>query len=150
MFKTNRKNELLPGAWGYAQGLQFWARIEQDVIWPWFYLQIGENEGDDTFRSMLMIPTEALLAEFIANQQENCWLEDIQVVTPDYLNHKGRWLMEPLIELNSLRDGDGVIQGYEYVTAEGERYSTSAYDSQTLCKRSIFSSRADLSKARQP
>ena len=125
MFKTNRKAELLPGLSQGPNGVQFWSYIEQEVIWPWFYLQVVEDDGKEVFRSMLMVPTIPLLEQAMAAQTEQTWFEQAQLVTPDHMNKNGRWMMEPLLEVSSIRDNQGNELGYQY-RVEGDRmYSTS-------------------------
>jgi len=125
VFKTNRNAELLPGFSKSPNGVQFWSYVEQEVSWPWFYLQIVEDDGEEAFRSMLMVPTTPLLEQVLAAQTNYVWLEQALLVTPDYMNQKGRWLMEPLLEVSSIRDERGNDLGYQY-RVEGDRtYSTS-------------------------
>lgn len=74
---------------------------------------------------MLMVPTTPLLEQVLAAQTNYVWLEQALLVTPDYMNQKGRWLMEPLLEVSSIRDERGNDLGYQY-RVEGDRtYSTS-------------------------
>ncbi|EPH5796715.1 hypothetical protein ACS2R3_004244 [Pseudomonas aeruginosa] len=75
MFKTSRNAELLPGLSTAPDGVQFWSYVELEVTWLWFYLQIVEDDGNEAFRSMLMVPSVPLLEQVIAAQTEHAWLE---------------------------------------------------------------------------
>jgi hypothetical protein len=126
MFKTNRKAELLPGLSRGPNGVQFWSYIEQEIAWPWFYLQIVEDNGDEAFRSMLMVPSIPLLELFIAAQTETAWFEQAQLVTPQHINNRGRWMMEPLLEVSSILDTRGNELGHLFQVEGGHTYSSSA------------------------
>lgn len=72
MFKTNRNAELLPGLSSGPDGVQFWSFVEQEVAWPWFYLQMVEDDGRDAFQSMLMVPTLPLLEQIVGAKKRSC------------------------------------------------------------------------------
>lgn len=126
MFKTNRNAELLPGLSNGPNGVQFWSFVEQEVAWPWFYLQVVEDDGKEVFRSMLMVPSTPLFEQIMAAKTDHAWLEQAQLVTPDHMNKMGRWMMEPLLEVSSIRDAQGQELGYLYRVEGGRTYSTSA------------------------
>jgi hypothetical protein len=133
VFKTSRNAELLPGLSTAPDGVQFWSYVELEMTWPWFYLQIVEDDGNEAFRSMLMVPSVPLLEQVIAAQTEHAWLEQAYLVSPGHMNEVGRWLMAPLLEVLSIRDAQGSELGHQY-RVEGDRtYSTSA--SQSLGSR---------------
>lgn len=125
MFKTDRNAELLPELSKGSSGVQFWSFVEQEVNWPWFYLQIVEDEGREAFRSMLMVPTPSLLEQILAAQTRHVWLEQAQLVTPHHVNKRGRWMMEPLQEVYSVQGPQGNDLGYRYMVEGGQMYSTS-------------------------
>jgi hypothetical protein len=126
VFKTNRNAELLPGLSTGPDGVQFWSFVELEMIWPWFYLQIVQDDGEEAFRNMLMVPSVPLLEQVIAAQSDHVWLERALLVTPEHMNKVDRWMMEPLLEVSSIRDARGNELGHQY-RVEGDRtYSTSA------------------------
>ncbi len=126
MFKTNRNAELLPGLSNDPNGVQFWSFVEQEVAWPWFYLQIVEDDGQEAFRSMLMVPSTPLFEQIMAAKTDHAWLEQAQLVTPAHMNKTGRWIMEPLLEVSAIRNEQGQMLGYLYHVEGGRTYSTSA------------------------
>jgi len=126
VFKTSRNAELLPGLSTAPDGVQFWSYVELEMTWPWFYLQIVEDDGKEAFQSMLMVPSVPLLEQIIAAQTDHAWLEHAYLVNPGHMNNAGRWMMEPLLEISSIRDAQGNVLGHQY-RVEGDRtYSTSA------------------------
>ncbi len=126
MFKTNRNAELLPGLSNCSDGVQFWSFVEQEVAWPWFYLQMVEDDGKEAFRSMLMVPSPPLLEQIMGAKCDHAWIEQAQLVTPAHINKTGRWIMESLLEVSAIRNEQGQELGYEYVVEGGRRYSISA------------------------
>lgn len=146
MFKTNRNAELLPGLSNGPNGVQFWSFVEQEVAWPWFYLQVVEDDGKEAFRSMIMVPSTPLLEQIMAAKTDHAWLEQAQLVTPHHMNRMGRWMMEPLLEVSSIRNAQGQELGYLYRVEGGRTYSTSAelhLDGQ-LSTHTIFSAALHL------
>jgi hypothetical protein len=126
VFKTNRNAELLPGLSNGPDGVQFWSFVEQEVAWPWFYLQMVEDDGKEAFRSMLMVPTLPLLEQIVEAKSDHAWIEQAQLVTPAHINKTGRWMMEPLLEVSVIRNEQGQELGYEYVVEGNRTYSISA------------------------
>lgn len=126
MFKTNRNAELLPGLSNGPDGVQFWSFVEQEVAWPWFYLQMVEDDGKEAFQSMLMVPTLPLLEQIVGAKSDHAWIEQAQLVTPAHINKTGRWMMEPLLEVSAMRNEQGQELGYECVVEGGRTYSISA------------------------
>lgn len=54
MFTTYRSAEIhLDTAKGTTA--QLWSYVEQEISWPWFYLQIARRHGRQAYRSMLML-----------------------------------------------------------------------------------------------
>ncbi|MDH1684904.1 hypothetical protein N5E30_25550, partial [Pseudomonas chengduensis] len=126
VFKTSRNAELLPGLSTAPDGVQFWSYVELEVTSPWFYLQIVEDDGKEAFRSMLMVPSVPLLEQIIAAQTDHAWLEQAYLVNPGHMNKADRWMMEPLLEVSSIRDAQGNELGHQYRVESGRTYSTSA------------------------
>ncbi|GGM29798.1 hypothetical protein ACFQDN_20835 [Pseudomonas asuensis] len=124
MFKTNRNAELLPGLSNDPAGVQFWSFVEQEIAWPWFYLQLVEVDGQEIFRSMLMVPTIPLLEQIVAVKTDNAWIEQALLVSPSSLNKTGRWMMEPLVEVCSIRNEQDRELGYVYRVEGPKTYST--------------------------
>jgi len=126
VFKTNRNAELLPGLSNGPDGVQFWSFVEQEVAWPWFYLQMVEDDGKETFQSMLMVPTLPLLEQIVGAKSDHAWIEQAQLVTPAHINKMGRWMMEPLQEVSAILNEQGQELGYDCVVEGGRTYSISA------------------------
>ncbi len=97
-----------------------WAYVEQEWLWPWFYVQIGCTEAGESFTRLLMITTVSDLEQMVAEQGQHFWLEQVQLVTPGQVNKQGRWLMEPLIEVSVAQDDRDNSLGHVF-KVEGDR-----------------------------
>jgi hypothetical protein len=73
-----------------------------------------------------MVPSVPLLEQIIAAQTDHAWLEQAYLVNPGHMNKAGRWMMEPLLEISSIRDAQGNVLGYQYRVEGDRKYSTSA------------------------
>lgn len=123
MFTTYRNAEIHLGSADEGSTSQLWTYVEQEIIWPWFYLQIVRRHGNQTFRSMLMLHHAHDLRKIIADQSNLAWIEQAQLVTPAHINGHPRWLMEPLKEVCVVRDGPNGEPGYLYKVANDVSYS---------------------------
>ncbi|MCJ0976000.1 hypothetical protein KXR63_15285 [Stutzerimonas chloritidismutans] len=122
MFTTYRSAEIhLDTAEGTTT--QLWSYVEQEISWPWFYLQIVRRHGRQAYRSMLMVNHAHDLKKIIDDQSNLAWAEEVQLVTPAHVNGHSRWLMEPLKEVCVVRDGPSGDPGYLYKVANGVSYS---------------------------
>lgn len=86
----------------------------------WFYVQIGCSGAEEPCQRSFLITTLPDLEQLISAQGKRYWLEQVQLVTPDHLNHLGRWMMEPLIEVSVARDGRDGSLGHIF-RVEGDR-----------------------------
>jgi len=122
MFTTYRSAEIhLDTAKGTTA--QLWSYVEQEISWPWFYLQIARRHGRQAYRSMLMLNHAHDLKKIIDDQSNLAWVEEVQLVTPAHVNGHSTWLMEPLKEICIVRDGPAGDPGYLYKVADGVSYS---------------------------
>ncbi len=124
MFMTYRHAELpLSNLFGDTR-VQHWQFVEQDVHWPWFYIEFVRKKGDDSMSSMLMIPTVPALQRLLEEQDDRLWLAHASLVTPAHLNGSQRWMMEPLVEVSVAIDEKYDQEGYVYQVEGGRSYST--------------------------
>ncbi|HGM8359615.1 hypothetical protein N0752_23340 [Pseudomonas aeruginosa] len=146
MFVTNPSFELLRGILRGSLGDQQWVTVEQDIMWPWFYLQVVSDDVDDTVRNMRLVSSVQEFEDFLQSLSKSLWIEQVQVVTPHALNGAGRWLMEPLLEVSTLVDEKGVEVGHRFEVEGGRFYSTVSAARAEHCSKStlIFSAAAHL------
>jgi hypothetical protein len=101
---------------------QLWAAVEQDLQWPWFYVQIARRDKREVTASTLLLQYAHDLAWIIDNQSKHAWVEQVQIVTPAHLNGHSKWLMEPLLEVCVVQDKAGVA-GLLFKVENDVRYS---------------------------
>ncbi|MDP5764872.1 hypothetical protein [Pseudomonas aeruginosa] len=143
MFTTYRSDDvhLQPG----ASRAYLWPYVEQEFIWPWFYLQIVRCEGSEAFRGIMMINHAEDLKAIIDEQSPLAWLEQVQVVTPPHINGQSRWLMEPLEAIHIIDDQSG-SEDVLYVLSNGSSYSIHLKQppQDYVVVQTLFSAKRDL------
>lgn len=120
MFTTYHSASIPPALISGGDRALHWSYVEQEWNWPWFYVQIGFTEAGESYRRLLLITAVTDLAQLVADQGERYWMEQVQLVTPDHVNKRGLWLMEPLIEVSVARDDRCGSLGHVF-TVEGNR-----------------------------
>lgn len=141
MFITYKHAELPLGELLEDPRVQHWQFVEQDIHWPWFYMEFVRDLGDDCMSSMLMIPAVPALQQLLDEQNERSWLAQAFLVTPGHVNGSGSWMMEPLVEVNVALDEEDGQLGYVYKVEGGHCYSThpNAQRNNLRTSRTIFS-----------
>lgn len=125
MFTTYRSTEVQFSHLGdprYAD-TQIWRYVEQELMYPWFYLQVVRVGSSETGTSMLMVQHAKDLGEIVKCETPSWWLEQVQLVSPPHMNGKGQWLMEPLhkITIHESPSLGGLCECFE--VADGSRYT---------------------------
>lgn len=126
MFTTHRDAEIgleLPGEAPPGTGQQVWSYIEQELMLPWIYLQIVRQIGREENASMLMLYHAQELRQLIDHQSARLWVEQVQFVTPPYMNGQSRWVMEPLKRVSLVEDPVDKARFPVFEVASGTIYS---------------------------
>lgn len=123
MFTVDRSASISRFLRSKRGGTPHWPYIEQEWCWPWFYLETCAWDGADLFRRTLLVSQIEDLVELLAEQGDQFWLEQVLLVSPDHLNHQGRWAMELLSELCLSRDDQTGELGYVFKVEGGRSYS---------------------------
>lgn len=149
MFLTNRKSEFFGGLLRGSNGDQLWSLVEQELILPWFYLQIVRAHGKASYRSMMLIPTVQELQDFVAKIGKRLWIEEALVVTPAAVNSTGHWLMEPLLKVSEVVDRNGEMAGHSIRVEGGQSYLTATSERPEFCSQSstVFDAEVHLQRA---
>ncbi|HIE3847294.1 TPA: hypothetical protein ACXNGQ_004540 [Pseudomonas aeruginosa] len=150
MFTTYPRAEIafdLPDEPASPAGQRVWSFVEQELIMPWFYMQVVHRSGRENFASMLMMYHAHELKQFIDAQSERVWVEEVQLVTPPHVNKQSTWLMEPLTMAGiatAPQDGSNVLV---YQVASGTIYSLRDDLEKNLAPYSVlFSAERDLQR----
>lgn len=97
----------------------YWRMVERDAATPWFYLTI-HLKNDGYVRERTFMPDDhALLEHILSQQNEHVKVIDLQAMTPGMINKQGRWLMEPLNQLELAETANGeTVQIYTTITGQ--------------------------------
>lgn len=124
VFVTHRNSEQrLCG--GLGNDHQSWHFVEQSVNSPWFYVSWVSRLGAGTLVDTLMVGDISTFENFLAQRSSESWIDDVQLVSPGWLNGTGKWLMEPLTSLT-----ENCVLGlksYVYVVRQSATYSSQAH-----------------------
>ncbi|MBK4993094.1 hypothetical protein IAE39_001268 [Pseudomonas sp. S37] len=102
MFTTYRHTEMvIEGLEGHGHS-QLWRCVEQELIHPWFYLQVSRKSGSQISTSMMMVHHAQELRDLIDCQSSHTWLDEVMLVTPPHTNGQAQWMMEKLEKLSVL------------------------------------------------
>ncbi|WP_330565726.1 hypothetical protein [Pseudomonas yamanorum] len=126
MFTTYPRAEIAydpPNGSSSSSGQRIWSFVEQELLLPWFYLQVVHRSGKECYASMLMMYHVHELKHFIDAQSNYVWTEQVQLVTPPYMNGKLIWLMEPLVQASVVEDPRDGAHFVVYKVASGSMYS---------------------------
>ncbi|MDB1111350.1 hypothetical protein [Pseudomonas extremaustralis] len=126
MFTTYPHAEIAfdpPEAPDSQAGQRVWSFVEQELLLPWFYLQVVRRSGREKYASMLMMYHAHELKQFIDAQSNRVWVEQVQLVTPPHMNGQPTWLMEPLTMAGIVMDPWDGSHFFVYQVARGVIYS---------------------------
>lgn len=148
MFTTYPKAEIAfgpdeePGA---HAGQRVWSFVEQELLLPWFYLQVVRRSGREDYASMIMIYHAHELKQFIDAQSDRSWVEQVQLVTPPHVNRTSTWMMEPLAIVGIVADPRDGSHFPTFKVANGTTYSLRGdVDTDLAPYRIMFSAERDL------
>lgn len=113
MFRTTREAEI-PRPVFLSEDLHLWSYVEHGLHLPWFYVRLAHQEDGLQMSRMLMLSNVETLQSILTQKTSSEWVDDVQLVTPSYVNNSNRWLMEPLLELTEVRSGHGLAKSYIY------------------------------------
>lgn len=113
MFRTTRGAEI-PRPVLLSEDVHLWSYVEHGLHLPWFYVRLAHQEDGLQMSRMLMLSNVETLQSILTQSTSSGWVDDVQLVTPSYVNKSNRWLMEPLLELMEIRSGSGQAKSYIY------------------------------------
>lgn len=90
MFTTYRHAEMTLDSATESSPTQLWKSVEQELMLPWFYLQVARHSKREPYTSMLMIYHAHEVLEILESQSNLAWVEQIQFVTPPHMNGQSR------------------------------------------------------------
>lgn len=128
-------------------GQRVWSFVEQELLLPWFYVQVARKSGLEVYASMLMMYHAHELKQFIDAYSNRVRVEQVHLVTPPHVNGQSIWLMEPLTMVGIAqhsRDGSHFLV---YQVESGAVYSLSdEAEAHQKPSQILFSSERDIRK----
>lgn len=107
MFRSHQADMAgLPGMFG--DGLMHWHGVSRALATHWYHVSVQRlHEGQ--FRNYEeMFNDEARLVELLVAQDESLVVQEVQAVTPSWMNKDGGWKMEKLTSLSMGHNQAGV------------------------------------------
>lgn len=124
MFRTHSSTSL--GSRTNENDCFYWSCVEHTLALPWFYITLKSHESRAT--TMLQVMDPGVFSELLAQHEELLWIEDVQLVSPPYMNGSSAWKMEALLRFSYCHSPDlGSFELYElecgktYTTLEPEQ-----------------------------
>ena len=87
------------------------------------YVQIVRRTGREANATMLMLYHAHELKQLIDKQSDRVWVEQVQFVTPPYMNGQSKWVMEPLKQVSLVEDPIDQSRFPVFEVASGAIYS---------------------------
>lgn len=151
MFETNDDAELYipPGISG--PGVRAWQYVKLRLHVPWLVIVYEfEIEKKARMRETVFLPDADDLVQF--SRIPDIKIVEVSVMAPAHMNEKGRWMLEPLIEVWRGKEPEQPHQPvHVFVTGLGNRYMpfSRAEETELLDKELIFSMPGAVSSVRE-
>ncbi|WP_288440913.1 hypothetical protein [uncultured Pseudomonas sp.] len=107
MFRSHQADMAgIPGMFG--DGLMHWHGVSRALATHWYHVSVQRfHEGQ--FRNYEeMLNDEMRLVELLVAQDESLVVQEVQAVTPSWMNKEGGWKMEKLTSLSMGHNQAGV------------------------------------------
>lgn len=138
MFVTHLSAELaLPEIFGRT-GIRHWRFIERNVHCAWFHLEVTELGFESS--TMYLLDSVQDLEQAVHELRDRFKIKEAQLISTRGMNNKGRWAMEPLLEVSELTDDRDGSVSYKYTVEGGQSYLDSVVQTPPifLKTRTIF------------
>lgn len=116
MFETYEQARLKNPLFVLEEGTHRWAYVSQTSNHEWFFVTYQTVDQDVSSQQQFMVPAAHYLLGLASRDTPEEFIEEIQLVSPPWLNEKGRWLMEPIRAIQS------VDQRFCYELMDGQVY----------------------------
>ena len=124
----------------YGPGHYHWRLVEREIATPWLHATVLVTEDEVEYASTVM-PSDLQTFLALANANDGARLSELQLMSPSWMNESGRWLLEPIRQIDIASTGDGGVI-HIYITEQGKRYfdpSRTASEAQELInQRTVY------------
>ena len=102
MFETHAQARLQNSFFVLEEGAQRWAYISQTSNHEWFFVTYETVDHGVSSQQQVMISTVQVLLDLTSRDRPEQFVREVQLVSPPWLNQKGKWLMEPIREIQEV------------------------------------------------
>lgn len=120
MFKTHESMGV-PLMKVFSSEHSYWTMVERDAKTSWFHVTMRFRVDGHLVSRIFMPDTVQLLLQLLEGDSDELFVQELQIVTPEKVNQRGRWLMEPLTKVELALGGDD-DEIFIYTTEEGRVY----------------------------
>jgi len=99
MFRISMQDQAGPVGM-FGDGLAHFHAISRSLVTHWYHVSLKRRHGDRFVAYEEMMNDEPRLVELLLAQDESLVVQDVQVVTPAWMNKGSSWKMEKLKSLS--------------------------------------------------
>lgn len=127
MFETHDDSEIVIPFFFNANGERLWTHVGLRIHSPWLHV-VYKVSADNEFESSSMVFLSRTDQLLVLQRQTGITIEQVDIVTPSYMNGGTRWKMDPLQEIwEEFEPGMKNQQKFLiYVLESGKRFLYSA------------------------
>jgi hypothetical protein len=102
MFETHEQARVKNPFFVLEEGARRWAYISQTSNDEWFYVTYETTGEEGSSQQQFMISKVQFLLDLASRDTPGQFINEVQLVSPPWLNQKGKWLMEPIREIQEV------------------------------------------------
>lgn len=102
MFETHEQARVKNPFFVLEEGARRWAYISQTSNDEWFYVTYETTGEEGSSQQQFMISKVQFLLDLASRDTPGQFINEVQLVSPPWLNQKGKWLMEPIREIQTV------------------------------------------------
>jgi hypothetical protein len=110
-----------PGILGL--GVKCWHCVLRSTAEPWFHVTYDVLRDGESWAHVMLCDRVEQLTEFCRPSPDGICVQEVQLISPSWLNGTDRWKMERLAELWQCSDRTQVGRANIFVMEDGSRYS---------------------------
>jgi len=120
MFKTHESAyfNLAPV---YGPDHHHWRLVEREISSPWLHATVMVIDGGIEYAKTVMPSDLTTFLEMANVKAPGARISELQLMSPAWMNGAGRWLLEPIRQIDIARSADNELI-HIYVTHEGKNY----------------------------
>lgn len=99
MFETHEQARMEIPFFVLEEGARRWKYISQTANDEWFYVTYQTAGEEGSSQQQFMISKVPFLLDLASKDTPGQFINEVQLVSPPWLNLKGKWLMEPIREI---------------------------------------------------